>query len=122
MDRNLKLFDAEYRFACIVWESEPIQSRKLAQLCEEQLGWKRSTTYTVLRKLCEKGILKNEHAIVTALVTKEQIQQYESHEIVEKAFEGSLPKFLTAFLGGKKLKEKEIDKIKKLLDEFGEED
>lgn len=121
MKKNLKIFDAEYRFASIVWENEPIQSRELAKLCEEKFGWKRPTTYTVLRKLCEKGILKNDHSIVSALVKKEEIQQYESNVIIEKTFGGSLPNFITAFLKDKKIKNEELNKIKEMLDNYKEE-
>ena len=121
MEKNLKLFDAEYRFACIVWESEPIQSRQLAVLCEQHLGWKRPTTYTVLRKLCERGIMKNDNAIVTTLVRKDEVQQYESETLIERAFDGSLPNFITSFLRDKKLSNEEADKIKALIDNYKED-
>ncbi|OGO79334.1 MAG: BlaI/MecI/CopY family transcriptional regulator [Clostridiales bacterium GWB2_37_7] len=121
MDKNLKLFDAEYRFACIVWENEPIQSRQLANLCEQKFGWKRSTTYTVLRKLCERGIMKNENSIVSTLVDKKVIHQYESNTVVERTFNGSLPKFITAFLKDKKLSNEEAKKIKDLIDQYKED-
>ncbi|MHB8061936.1 MAG: BlaI/MecI/CopY family transcriptional regulator [Ruminiclostridium sp.] len=121
MEKNLKLFDAEYRFACIVWENEPIQSRQLAKLCEQRFGWKRSTTYTVLRKLCERGIMKNDNAIVITLVKKEEIHQYESNTIVERTFDGSLPNFITAFLKDKRLSNEEADKIKVLIDKYKED-
>ncbi|MDR3270129.1 MAG: BlaI/MecI/CopY family transcriptional regulator [Peptococcaceae bacterium] len=121
MDKNLKLFAAEYRFTCIVWQNEPIQSRQLAELCAQQLGWKRPTTYTVLRKLCERGIMKNDHAIVTTLVKKEEIRQYESTTIVERTFEGSLPNFITSFLQNKRLSNEEAGKIKALIDGYKED-
>lgn len=121
MERNLKLFDAEYRLACIVWEKEPVASRQLANLCEQQLGWKRTTTYTVLKRLCERGILKNEKALVTSIAAKEEVRQYESKAIVERSFEGSLPSFITAFLKDKKLSAEEADKIKSLIDQYKEE-
>lgn len=121
MEKNLKLFDAEYRFACIIWDNEPIQSRRLSELCEHQLGWKRPTTYTVLRKLCERGIMKNEKAIVSSLVKREEVHQYESNAIVERTFAGSLPSFITAFLSDKTLSHEEADKIKKLIDEYQED-
>ena len=120
MDKDLKLYDAEYRFASIVWENEPVQSGELAKLCEREMGWKRTTTYTVLKKLCIRGILKNDGSIVTALVKREQIQQYESRTILEKNFGGSLPQFIAAFLGGEKLTEREADEIKNLIDKFRE--
>ncbi|ABR49999.1 transcriptional repressor, CopY family [Alkaliphilus metalliredigens QYMF] len=121
MSKNLKLFDAEYRFTCIVWDNEPIQSRKLANICEQQLGWKRTTTYTVLRKLCERGIMQNNNSIVTTLVTKEDVYQYESNSMIERTFGGSLPSFITAFLKDKKLSKEEVNKIKNLIDEYKEE-
>lgn len=121
MKKTLKLFDAEYRFACIVWENEPIQSRQLAILCEQQFGWKRPTTYTVLRKLCERGIMKNDNAIVTTLVKQGEVHQYESNSIVERTFGGSLPSFITAFLKDKRLSNKEADKIKALIDKYRED-
>lgn len=121
MDKNLKLHDAEFRFVCIVWENEPIQSRRLAELCNQRLGWKRPTTYTVLRKLCERGILKNDNAIVTALAKKEEVRQYESNAVVERTFGGSLPSFITAFLTDKRLSDKEAQKIKNLIDSYKED-
>ncbi len=121
MEKNLKLFDAEYRFACIVWENEPIQSRQLAKLCEQQLGWKRPTTYTVLRKLCERGIMKNDNAIVTTLVKKAEVHQYESNTIIERTFDGSLPSFITSFLKDKTLSHEEAEKIKNLIDGYKED-
>lgn len=111
-----KLFDAELKFMNIIWEREPIGSGNLVKVCNEKLGWKKSTTYTVLRKLCNRGILKNEETIVTAIIKKEETQRYESNEVVEKSFGGSLPKFLTAFLGDKKISRKEAEELKKLID------
>jgi len=93
-----KLFDAEYKFVSLIWENEPINSTELVKLCFEKLGWKKSTTYTVLRKLCERGILQNQNAIVTTLIKREEAQKHESEALIEKAFDGSLPQFLTAFL------------------------
>lgn len=98
-----RLFDAEYKFVNIIWDNEPVNSTELVRLCMEKLGWKKSTTYTVLRKLCERRILQNESAIVSSLIKREDTQKFESHAIIDKAFDGSLPQFLTAFLGGKKL-------------------
>jgi BlaI family penicillinase repressor len=121
MRQAFKLFDAEYRLAGLVWEHEPIHSRDLALLCAEQFGWKRSTVYTVLKKLCEKGILRNDSAQVTALVKREQIQRYESQALVEKSFDGSLPKFIAAFLSGGRLSPQEAEQIKRLIDSHREE-
>jgi predicted transcriptional regulator len=112
-----KLFDAEYKFACIIWENEPINSTELVKLSHELLGWKKSTTYTVLRKLCERGILRNQEAVVSAVIKKEDAQKYESQSVIEKNFDGSLPKFLTAFLGEKKISEKEAEELKRIIEE-----
>ncbi|AJS61224.1 BlaI/MecI/CopY family transcriptional regulator [Paenibacillus sp. IHBB 10380] len=114
---SYKLFDAEYKFAYLIWDNEPINSTDLVKLSQTMLGWKKSTTYTVLRKLCERGILKNEEATVTAIVKKTDAQKYESQTVVEKTFNGSLPQFLTAFLGEKKLSEKEAEELKRIIEE-----
>ena len=112
-----KLFDAEYKFVCHIWENEPVNSTELVRLCLEKLGWKKSTTYTVLRKLCERGILKNEDAVVTSLVKREDVQKYESETLIEKAFNGSLPQFLTAFLDGKRLSPKDAATLKTIIEQ-----
>jgi len=114
---NIKLFDAEYKFASLVWDNEPVNSTQLVRLSAEYLGWKKSTTYTVLKKLCERGILRNDDAMVTALVKREDVERYESNAIVDKTFGGSLPKFLTAFLGERKLTEKEAEELKRIIEE-----
>ncbi|WP_040949294.1 BlaI/MecI/CopY family transcriptional regulator [Gorillibacterium massiliense] len=116
----IKLYDAEYKFASLIWEHEPINSTELVKLSKTKLGWKKSTTYTVLRKLCERGILHNEDATVTSIVKKADAQKYESQMVVEKAFDGSLPQFLTAFLGGKKLTEREVEELKRIIEEAKE--
>lgn len=118
---QLKLCESEYRFASIVWESEPISSGELVRLCKEQLGWKKSTTYTVLKKLCERDVLKNENATVTALIKQEQVQRFESREFINRTFGGSLPKFITAFMNDKKLSRQEAESLKKLIDSYKEE-
>lgn len=112
-----KLFDAEYKFACLVWEHEPINSTELVKLSQTTLGWKKSTTYTVLRKLCQRGILSNEESLVTAVVKKADAQKHESQTVVAKAFGGSLPQFLTAFLGDKKLSAQESEELKRIIEE-----
>lgn len=117
MVEQLKLYESEYRFATIVWENEPLGSGKLVTLCEQQLGWKKSTTYTVLKKLCERG----ENATVTALVKQEQIQRFESKQFINRTFGGSLPQFITAFMNDKKLSKQEADNLKKLIDSYKEE-
>lgn len=112
-----KLFDAEHKFVSLIWENEPVNSTELVRLCLENLGWKKSTTYTVLRKLCERGILKNEDAVVTSLVKRGEVQKYESETLIEKAFNGSLPQFLSAFLDGKRLSSKEAEELKLIIEE-----
>jgi len=118
--KQYKLFDAEFKFICIVWESEPLTTRRLTELCREKLGWKRTTTYTVLRKLIDRGILKNENSVVTSVVKREQVQKYESEAIIEKAFDGSLPKFIAAFLNDRTLSDDEAEEIKRLIDSHKE--
>lgn len=113
-----KIFESEYRFCEILWENEPISSSALVKLCSEQLEWKKSTTYTVIRRLLERGVLKSENAIVTSLVSKEEVLEAESTEVVEKTFSGSLPSFVAAFTRKKRLTEKEIDEIQKIIDSY----
>ena len=115
--KNLKIFDAEYRFLDIIWDREPINSTQLTKICLEKLGWKKATVYTVLRKLCGRGILKNENATVTALVKREQVQKHESEILLDKSFDGSLPAFLAAFLSGKKISRNEAEELKKMIEE-----
>ena len=113
---ELRLCDSEYRFMLLVWEYGPINSGQLVKISKERLGWKKSTTYTVIKKLSERGFLKNEDTVVTALVEKETCQAVESDYFVERTFSGSLPGFIAAFLGGKKISEEEAEEIKKLID------
>ncbi len=113
----MKLSDSEYRFMQIVWDHAPLGSGKLVELCLQQLGWKKSTTYTTLKKLCDKGYLQNEQAVVSVLISKEQAQTQESDYFVNRTFGGSLPQFLTAFLGGKKLSRSEVLELKKMIEE-----
>ena len=112
-----KVFESEYRFCLILWENEPVKSSKLVDLCKEQLGWKPTTTYTVIKRLSERGILKNENTVVTSLVSKDQVQASELNEMVEKTFEGSIPSFIAAFSRSKKLSQEEIDQLQALIDE-----
>ena len=116
-----RLAEGEYRFACIVWDNEPLPSGKLVELSLAQLGWKKSTTYTVLKKLVDRGVLRNENAVVTAVIPKEEILREESRAVVDRAFEGSLPSFLTHFMGGKTLSAQEADDLKAIIDRFREE-
>ena len=113
-----KIFESEYRFAWIVWEKEPVSVKELIALCNEELEWKRTTTYTVLKRLCERGILTNEDGIVTSLYSKEEIQYSESRQFLDKTFEGSLPGFLAAFLNEKKVSEKELKELRQMLDNY----
>ena len=117
-----KIFESEYRFCLILWEHEPVSSGTLVQLCREKLGWKPTTTYTVIKRLSERGVLKNENSVVTSLVSKEQVQAAEMDEMMEKTFEGSLPAFLAAFAKNRKLSEKEIDEVQAMIDRFREGD
>lgn len=115
-----KVFESEYRFLCVIWENEPVGSPRLVELCGEQLGWKKSTTYTVLRKLAEKGLVRNENTVVTSLVTKEQVDRQASDELLERTAGGDVPQFLAAFLKDRKLTSKEVARIKKLIEEAEE--
>ncbi len=115
-----KVYESEYRFCLILWEHEPVKSTELVKLCEEQLGWKKATTYTVIKRLAERGVLKNEKAVVTSLVSKDEIQASEIDELVEKTFEGSLPAFIAAFTKHKRLSEKEVQEIRQMIDSFEE--
>jgi len=116
-----KIFESEYRFCLILWEHAPVNSTKLVQLCKEQLGWSKATTYTVIRRLAERGVLKNENAIVSAIITKEQAQASRLEEMVEETFEGSLPAFIAAFSRSKKLTKQEVEQLKTLIASFEEE-
>jgi BlaI family penicillinase repressor len=113
---QFKLYDAEFKFVSLVWELEPINSTELSRICFQKLGWKKPTTFNMIRKLVERGILRNENATVTALIKREQVQKYESEALVEKAFAGSLPAFLAAFLQGKKLTKQEAQEIKQMIE------
>ena len=113
-----KVFESEYRFCLILWEHEPIKSSELVNLCKEQLGWKPTTTYTVIKRLSERGVLKNENTIVSSLVSKDEVQASEINEMVEKTFEGSLPAFIAAFTKHRKISEKEIDEVQKMIDRY----
>lgn len=112
-----KLGAVEMRFADLIWENEPISSGELVKLCEKELSWKKSTTYTILRRLCEREIFHNQDSIVTSLISKEEFNALQSEKFVEETFEGSLPKFLTAFSMRKKLSDKEIDELQNFINE-----
>lgn len=111
-----KLCDSEYRFMQVVWDNAPVASGRLVELCREELGWKKSTTYTVLKKLCTKGLLANEQSTVTVLAPRESVTAEEAEAFVDRAFGGSLPGFLTAFMAGRKLSAAEAEDLKRLID------
>jgi len=115
---DYQLADVEAKFADIIWANEPLTSTELVRLCEKQLNWKKSTTYTVLKKLIVRGIFKNDNSIVKSIISKEEFYGRQSRIYVEETF-GSLPKFLTAFFNGKKLSVEEAEEIKRYIDEFG---
>ena len=112
-----KIHEGEYRFCLILWENEPIQSAQLAKLCNERLGWSRTTTYTIIRRLTDRGVVKSENAIVSAVVKKEEVQLSEMNELVEKTFEGSLPAFIAAFARRQKLSDEEIAALREMIEE-----
>ena len=113
-----KIHESEYRFCLILWEHEPVTAVELVKLCQEQLGWKRTTTYTVIKRLGERGILKNENGQITSLISKEEAQACEIDELVEKKFGGSVPAFIAAFTKRTKISEKELDEVQKMIDQI----
>ena len=113
-----QIFESEYRFCLILWEHEPVKSGELVRLCKEQLGWKPTTTYTVIKRLSERGILKNENTMVSSLVSKDEIQADEIDELVEKKFGGSLPAFIAAFTRHRRISAAEIDEVQKMIDQY----
>lgn len=115
-----KMSEGENRLAELVWEHEPVPSMELVKLCEQKLSWKKSTTFTVLKKLCTKGILKNEAAVVTSLVPRETFVQEKSRKFIEDTFGGSLPGFFAAFLGKEKLSESQVAELKNMIDNYKE--
>lgn len=119
--KSYKLTTGEAKIADLIWEHEPIGSGDLVKLCEEELDWKKSTTYTMLKKLCDKGIFLNKNAIVSSRLKKNELYARQSRRFVEDTFGGSLPKFLTAFIGEEKLTEHQAEELKKLIDDYKEE-
>lgn len=115
-----KVFESEYRFCLILWAHEPIASAELARLCKEELGWSRTTTYTVIRRLSERGVVKNENAVVTALVSQDEVQAAEIDELVNKKFGGSLPAFIAAFTKHQKLSKEDVESVQKMIDTYRE--
>ena len=116
-----KIFESEYRFCLILWDNEPVSSGKLVELCKENLGWSKATTYTVIRRLSERGVVKNENTVVTALISKEEAQASRLSEMMEETFEGSMPAFIAAFSKSKKLSRQEVEQLQALIDSYGEE-
>ncbi len=116
--KDLELGAVQERFADIIWANEPVASGDLVKLCEKELSWKKPTTYTVLRKLCEKGIMQNVDGTVTSLISREDFYSAKSEQIIEDSYDGSLPAFIAAFTSRKKLSKKEVDEIQKLIDGF----
>lgn len=118
--KEYRLTEAEAKFAQIIWDKEPLTSTELVQHCERILSWKKSTTYTVLKKLCERGIFQNENAVVTSKISKEEFYGRQSRKYIEEVFDGSLPRFLAAFCNGRKLKKKEAEEMKRFIEEYDE--
>lgn len=114
-----KIFESEYRFCCILWEHEPVKSTELVKLCKERLGWSKATTYTVIKRLIERGVVKSENAVVTSLVSREQAETAAVDELVEKTFDGSLPAFVAAFTR-RGLSAAEVEELRRLIDQYGE--
>lgn len=110
-----KIFESEYRFCLILWEHEPIKSMELAKLCKEKLDWSKTTTYTVMKRLSERGVIKNENAVVTSIISKEEAQLSELEELMDKKFEGSLPAFIAAFGRRQELTDAEIEEIRRII-------
>lgn len=117
---DIELGEVQALFADIIWSREPVGSGELVKICEKELGWKKPTTYTVLRKLCEKGLFMNENGVVSAVISREEFNLAKSEKFVEDTFEGSLPAFFAAFMSHKKISEKEADEIKKMIDAYKE--
>ena len=113
-----KIFESEYRFCQILWEREPVRSGELVALCREKLGWKPTTTYTVIRRLAERGVLKNEHSVVTSLVSRSEAECAEIDELLEKRFGGSLPGFIAAFARRKGVTAAELEEAERMIEEY----
>lgn len=116
-----KIFESEYRFCEILWAHEPVKSRELVTLCAEQLGWKPTTTYTVIKRLSERGVLRNENTVVTSLVSRSEAQTAEIDELVDKKFGGSLPAFVAAFARSRRMSDREFDEVQHMIEQFREE-
>lgn len=117
-----KLGDMEQKFADLIWEKEPIGSGELAKLCEKAFAWKRTTTYTMLKRLCKRGLFANENGMVSALMSREEFQAAKGEQFINETFEGSLPQFLTAFSKRNRLTEEDVAGLMKLIEEYREEE
>ncbi len=115
MKKIPKIFESEYRFCLILWENEPMPASKLAKICKEKLEWSRTTTYTVIKRLAERGILENNDSIITSLVSKDEVQLSELDELLEKRFDGSIPSFIAAFAKRQNLSDDDIEEIRKII-------
>lgn len=111
-----KIHESEYRFCLILWENEPVTAVELVKLCQQQLGWKRTTTYTVIKRLAERGVLRNDNGTVTSLVSRDEAQASEIGELVEKKFQGSLPAFIAAFTKHQSLSRQDLDEVQRMID------
>lgn len=118
---DMELGEVQMRFAELVWHYAPLPSGELVKICQRELNWKKPTTYTVLRKLCEKGLFKNENGLVSVVITQEAFYAARSEQFVEEAFDGSLPAFLTAFTSRKKLSVEEVEELQRMIDTFRED-
>ncbi len=116
--QKIELGEVQERFANIIWELEPIKSMDLMKVCKERLEWNKSTTFTVLRKLCEKSLFKNENGLVSSLMSKEEFAGVKSRQFVQEHFKGSLPAFLAAFVSDKSVSDKEADEIRNMIEEY----
>lgn len=117
-----KVFESEYRFCLLLWDNEPIKSGDLAKLCAKKLDWKKSTTYTVIKRLTERGVIRSENSVVTSLVSKEEVQCAESRDFIDRTFGGSLPGFIAAFTSKQQLLPAEIAEIRRMIDSYGSSD
>ncbi len=116
-----QIFESEYRFCLLLWEHEPVNSTKLVALCKEHLGWSKATTYTVIRRLSERGVIQNKNTIVSSLISKEEAQRSRFEEMMEQTFEGSMPAFIAAFSKSRKLTRQEVDQLQAMIDSYEEE-
>ena len=120
MAKNINLTAAEEKLAIIIWREAPLTSPELVEIADKEMDWKKSTTYTVLKKLCDKGVFRNENAFVSVVLTQDELISHQSRYFVEDTFGGSLPRFITSFFGGKKLSEEQVAELRRLIEEYEE--